>query len=171
MRTFEWAIEDIVAAYPDLALEESAAMAIVLADVSPLPCEFLVRIDGFDLADLDEEKEFILRLTWNARTTAQATRVEKTKQRTPIVEGAAVALGFLLIAHLIPDGKPAGVIRGEGPDYWMPRVRYAVEISGTEATRLMKRRHREKRRQLLANWRGWNGYVILCCFSPSHRVI
>jgi hypothetical protein len=79
MRTFEWAIEDIVAAYPDLALEESAAMAIVLADVSPLPCEFLVRIDGFDLADLDEEKEFILRLTWNARTAAQATRVEKNQ--------------------------------------------------------------------------------------------
>jgi hypothetical protein len=92
MQTFEWVIEDIVAAYPALSLDEDAAMAVALTRHAPAPCDFLVEVDGFDLADLGKEKRFVLRLIWNAETMTRAERIERTKQRTPIVERGAVAV-------------------------------------------------------------------------------
>ena len=56
---------------------------------------------------------------------------------------------------------------GDRADYWLPRLRCALEISGTEHRREVPRRHREKIIQLLANSQGWDGYVVICCFSST----
>jgi hypothetical protein len=171
MRIFEWAIEDIIAAYPTLGLENDAAMAIALAKTTGPPCTFDVKVEGFDLTDLDGERQFILGLTWGPETEAHAARMLRTKQRAAIVEGAAIATTFLLVSHFLPDSALTLAIRGEGPDFWLTNLHQALEISGTEHLREMPKRYREKRLQLLQNWQGWDGYVVLCCFAESHRLI
>ena len=171
MRTFEWAIEDIIAAYPALGLDESAAAAVALMQDSGRPCDFYVLIDGFELDDLDGERQFVVSLTWNAETATRAKQILRTKQRATVVENAAIAIAFLLMSHLISESQLLIAIRGEGPDYWLSRLHLALEISGTERFQEMTRRLREKREQLLGNWRGWDGYVVLCCFARSRRAI
>jgi hypothetical protein len=94
-----------------------------------------------------------------------------TEQPGPIVERAAVALAALAFAHLIPDGQMRVTRRGDRADYWLPRLRCALEISGTEQARELSRRHRKKTVQLLANRRGWNGYVFVCCVAAGQRLI
>ena len=48
MQTFEWAIEDIIAAHPNLYLEHCAVMAVALmSHLSASPCEFSVECEGF----------------------------------------------------------------------------------------------------------------------------
>ncbi len=154
MRTFEWAIEDIVAAYPWLTLEADAAMAVALTQQAVPPCDFLVEIDGFGLADLDEDRQFVLRLTWTTETAARARRMLRTKQRSPIAEGGAIALAALLFSHLLPGSEWEVTIRGDGADYWLPKLSRALEISGTERYTEMARRKSKKRTQLLANSSG-----------------
>ena len=171
MRTFEWAIEDIIDAYPLLGLDDYAAMAVALLRREPPPCEFLVQIQGFTIDDLESEDQFNLNVTWNPRTRARAERLERTKQRASIVEGAAVAMTALLISHLIKDSDWGVTLRGDGPDYWLPRLKHALEITGTERFAELARRRREKKRQVLGNARGWDGYVVLCCFAEPRRLI
>jgi hypothetical protein len=60
---------------------------------------------------------------------------------------------------------------GQRADYWLPRLRCALEISGTQHIRELSRRHREKVAQVLANPRHWNGYAFVCCFSAARRII
>jgi hypothetical protein len=60
---------------------------------------------------------------------------------------------------------------GQRVDYWLPRLRCALEISGTEQSRQLSRRHREKIAQVLANpWRR-DGYAFVCCFSSALPLI
>jgi hypothetical protein len=158
MRTFEWPIDDIVAAHPDLYLEHSTVMAVALMSrQGRSPCDFLVRCEGFSPPDLEGEAIFHLRCAWDERMAATAARVWVTEQPGPIVERAAVALAALAFAHLIPDGQMRVTRRGDRADYWLPRLRCALEISGTEQARELSRRHRRKTVQLMANRRGWNG--------------
>jgi hypothetical protein len=59
MRTFEWPIEDIVTAHPDLYLEHCAVMAVALMGrESAAYGEFLVECEGFRPPDLEEEGQF-----------------------------------------------------------------------------------------------------------------
>jgi hypothetical protein len=171
MRTFEWAIEDIIIGYPSLGLEDYAAMAVALMKRTAPPCEFLVQIDGFDVDDLHAEEQFLLRVTWNAETESRADRIGRTRQRAQIVEGGAIGLTVLLLGHLIHGSDLKVTIRGDAADFWLPRLHHALEISGTERVDEIARRHREKRRQVLGNSLGWDGYVVLCCFAESRRVI
>ena len=61
MRTFEWAIEDIVDAHPGLYLDHFAVMAVALMSrVSQMPCEFVVECEGFNLPDLEGETQFLI---------------------------------------------------------------------------------------------------------------
>jgi len=53
----------------------------------------------------------------------------------------------------------------------LPRLRCALEISGTEQSRELSRRHREKTAQLLDNPRHWSGYVFVCCFHADRRLV
>lgn len=172
MHSFEWAIEDIEAAHPDLYLEHCAVMAVALMSrLSASPCEFFVECEGFSPADLEGETSFLRRVAWAEKTAVTAARVWLTEQPKPIIERAAVGLAALVFVHLIPNGQLRVTKQGQRADYWLPNLRCALEISGTEPSRDFPRRHREKTGQVLDNpWR-WNGYVFVCCFSPAHRVI
>lgn len=172
MRTLAGAIEDILAAHPGLYLEHHAVMAVALMSrVSRSPCEFRVECEGFSPPDLEGDTTFLLRVSWDGRTALAAQRMWRTEQPRPVVERAAVALAALLFARLIPDGRLRVTNEGERADYWLPRVRRALEISGTEQARELPRRQREKTAQMLANPRRWGGYVFVCCFGARQRVI
>lgn len=172
MRTFEWPIEDIAAAHPDLYVEHCAVMAVALMSRrSASPCEFLVECEGFRPPDLDGETRFLLRVAWHEQTAVTAARVWLTEQPKPVIERAAVAMAALAFTHLIPDGEMRVTTVGDRADYWLPRLRCALEVSGTEQYREMSRRHHQKTAQVLANSWHWDGYVFLCCFSPTHRLI
>jgi hypothetical protein len=172
MQTFEWAIEDIVGAHPDLYLEHCMVMAVALMGrQSASPCEFIVRHEGFRTAALPGDGSFRPRVSWEEETAVPAARVWLTEQPKPIVERAAVALAALVIGRLVPHGQMRVTQQGERADYWLPRVRCALEISGTQHARELQRRHREKTAQLLGNPRGWSGYVVVCCFAPTSRMI
>jgi len=93
MLTFEWLIEDIVVAHPDLYLEHCVVMAVALMSRhSASPFEFLVECEGFQPVSLERETNFLLRVAWNEETTVAAERVWLTEQANPIIERAAVAL-------------------------------------------------------------------------------
>ncbi|HWY88116.1 MAG TPA: hypothetical protein VNX28_15400 [Gemmataceae bacterium] len=172
MQTFEWPIEDIVTAHPDLYLEHCAAMAVALMSRhSGSPCEFLVGCEGFSPPDLEGETQFQLRVSWTEKTANTAARVWLTEQPKAIVERAAIGLASLTFAHIIPNGQMRVTEQGQRADYWLPRLKCAVEISGTEHSREVPRRHREKKAQMLSNARNWDGYVFVCCIGATHRVI
>jgi hypothetical protein len=155
-----------------LYLEHCAAMAVALMSrQSATPCEFLVECDGFCPPALEGDTSFLLQVAWNEATAVAAERVRLTEQSKPITERAAVALAALAFAHLIRDGEMRVTDVGQRADYWLPRLRCALEISGTEQGRELSRRQREKAAQVLANPRCWNGYAFVCCFSAARRVI
>jgi hypothetical protein len=172
MQTFAWPIEDIVVAHPGLYLEHCAVMAVALMSrLGESPCDFRVECANFSPPDLEGENTFLLRVSWDEQTARKAERVWRTEQTKPIVERAAVALAALTFAHLIPGGRLRVTDQGERADYWLPRLRCALEISGTEQSRALPRRQREKTAQLLANPRHWNGYVFVCCFGRERSLI
>ncbi|MBI1918153.1 MAG: hypothetical protein HYS12_25970 [Planctomycetes bacterium] len=159
-------------AHPDLYLEHCAVMAVALRSrQSASPCEFLVECEGFSPPALDGEPRFLLQVAWNEHTALTAERVWLTKQANPIIERAAVAVAALTFAHLIRDGQMRVTEQGQRADYWLPRLQCALEISGTEQSRELRRRHREKTAQLLDNPRHWNGYVFVCCFGADRRLV
>ncbi len=100
-----------------------------------------------------------------------AARIWFTEQPKAIVERAAVALAALVFAHLIPAGQMRVTEQGDRADYWLPRLRRALEISGTRHSRELPRRQRQKVAQVIANPRGWNGYAFVCCFQGTPRLI
>jgi hypothetical protein len=171
MRIFEWAIEDIITAYPSLCMDDFAAVATLLMRQTRPPCDFLVRVEGFEIPDLEGDQEFVLSVTWNAATESRAERAEHTRQRKPIVEEAAIALAVLLVAHLLPDSDLRVTDHGSRADFLLPKMHRVLEISGTERARDVRRRARQKRRQVLENPLGWDGYVVICCFEAGHRLI
>src|SRR5262245_12457591 len=144
MQSFEWAIEDIVEAHPDLYVEHCAVMAVALMSrLSMSPCEFLVECEGFSPPDLEGDARFLLRVAWGEEMAVTASRIWLTEQPKPIVERAAVALAALAFVHLIPGGQMRVTKYGQRADYWLPHLRRALEISGTEQRRELPRRHRE----------------------------
>jgi hypothetical protein len=166
MQTFEWVIEDIIDAHPDLCLEHFAVMAVaLLKEGDSSPCEFFVQVEGFEIADLERGSDFVLRVIWKAETELMAERMAVTEQRRKLVEGGAVAVVALLFAHLVPESQMIGCPYGARADYWLPRLKFALEISGTEHEREIRRRCRQKAQQVLANPRGWDGFVVVCCFA------
>jgi hypothetical protein len=172
MRTVEWAIEDIMAAHPDMYLEHCAVMAAAVMSLQSVsPCEFAVECEGFSPPALGGDTSFLLRARWNEHTSLKASRVWQTEQPKAIIERAAVALAALLFAHLIPEGRMRVTREGDHADYWLPRLQCALEVSGTEHPREVLRRQREKVAQVLSNPLRWNGYVVICCFATPQRLI
>lgn len=172
MRTVDLAIEEILTAHPDLYLEHCAVMAVALMSRQlESPCEFNVECEGFTPPALGGENKFLLRVSWKDHTALKASRVWQTEQSKSIIERAAVALTALLFARLISDSQMRVTKRGDHADYWLPQLQCALEISGTEHYRELQRRHREKIAQVLSNPLQWNGFVMICCFAESERVI
>jgi hypothetical protein len=172
MQIFEYAIEGITAAHPNLYLEHCVVMAVALmSQHSAPPCEFVVECEAIDIPALEGQNEFLLRVAWSELTAFKAQRVWQTEQSKSIIERAAVALAALLFARLVPDGQMRVTREGERADYWLPRLNCALEISGTTQQRQFSRRHREKVSQALSNPLRWNGYAITCCFTKQQRLI
>src|SRR5436305_11372974 len=96
------------------------------------PSEFLVELEGFSPPALQGETSFLLQVRWDDPTAATAARVWLTEQPKAMIERAAVALAALTFAHLIRDGQMRVTDQGQRADYWLPRLRRALEISGTE---------------------------------------
>lgn len=135
------------------------------------PCEFTVECAGFQLPNMGTSRSFRLRIAWNQQTALKAQRVWQTEQSKSIVERAAVALAALLLAKLVPKGQMQVTRVGDKADYWLPHLQRALEVSGTERSGELARRHREKVAQMLHNPLRWNGYVVVCCFAARRRVI
>jgi hypothetical protein len=172
MATFTWNTEDIVSAHPDLYLEHCAAMSVaVLREYSRSPCEFQVECTGFCPRSVPETGRFTVEVAWTEATAMRANRVQRTEQRTQIVERAAVALASLCYAHLVPNGQMRVTRQGDRADYWLPRLRCALEVSGTRSPGELRRRCRQKTVQVLANPRRWNGFVFVCCFHPGQSLV
>ena len=172
MRTFEWPIEEIATAHAGLYLDHCAVMAAaMMSRLSASPCEFLVECEGFQPPRLEGESRFLLRVSWSRRTAQAAKRVWRAEQPKPVVERAAVALAALVYGRLIPGGRLRVTDEGESADFWLPRLQSALEISGTQRREALPDRHREKVAQVLANPRKWNGFVFICCFDTTHRLI
>lgn len=172
MQTFDFPIEELVPAHPNLYLEHCVVMAVAMMSAcSSSPCEFVLRCEGFDLPELKTSEVVIVRISWSEVTAFKAKRLWQTEQPKPIIERAAVALAALLIARFIPDAKLQVTREGERADYWLPVLQLALEISGTTQARLLAGRHREKIKQMLSNPLRWNGYVITCCLSKKKRLI
>lgn len=170
--TFAWAIEEIVSAHPNLYLEHCVALAVALmSQQTASPCEFGVECTGFTLPQLGAASEFLLRVSWTDQTALKALRIRQTEQPKSIVERAAVALAALLFAKLIPRGQMRVTRTGERADYWLPRLRKALEVSGTVQRHELVRRQREKAVQVLQNPLQWDGYVVVCCFAKRARRI
>jgi len=171
-QTFQWDIEDIVAAHRNLYLEHCVVMAVALmSQQSASPCEFTVECEGFRPSALGAETRFLLRVLWTEQTALKAQRVWQTEQPRSIVERAAVALAALLFAKLVPHGQMRVTRAGDRADYWLPRLQCALEVSGTARSREMPRRQREKIVQVLSNPLGWDGYTVVCCFAAARRLI
>jgi hypothetical protein len=118
MRTFEWPIEEILTAHPDLYLEHCAVMAVALMGRHTIsPYEFLVECEDFCPPELSDKKRFFLRVGWTDETELGAARVWLTEQTKPIIERAAVGLAALTFAHLIPNGQMRVTAQGERADY------------------------------------------------------
>src|SRR5881396_2056248 len=129
MLTFEWAIEDVFAAYPALSLEHAAAMAVALMRIDEAPCHFAVQVDGLAIDSLEEESQFILKVCWSPETEASAERMERTEQRTPMVERAAIAMAALLLSHFLLDRDMEVMNQTDRADYWLPNKRLAAARS------------------------------------------
>lgn len=172
MRTFEWAIEDLIAAHPHLYVDHYTVMAVALmSQHSASPCEFAVECEGFSPSVLRGAPQFLVRVAWTEQTVRKAQRMLHTEQSTSIVERAAVALAALAFAKLMPDGQMRVTQVGERADYWLPHLQCALEVSGTAQSRILRRRHREKVAQVLRNLLRWNGCVFVCCFTTRQRRI
>jgi hypothetical protein len=64
MHIFAWAIEDIIAAHPDLYLEHCAVMAVALmSQQSASPSEFIVECEGLRPSALSSDTTFRLRVS------------------------------------------------------------------------------------------------------------
>src|SRR5258708_22063617 len=168
MRIGEWAIEDIVAAHPDMYLEHCALMAVALMSrQSASPCEFRVECSGFSPPDLEGDTSFLLRVAWGEQSAVTATRVWLTEQPKPIIERAAVALAALAFARLIPGGQMRVADQGQRTDYWLPRLRCALEISGTGQSHGLAPRQREKTAQTLSDAWHWKCSTFGSCVNPT----
>jgi hypothetical protein len=172
MQTFNWAIEDIITAHPNLYLEHCAVMAVALmSQFSAMPCEFVVECENFNPDSLGDEMRFLAKVSWEDHTAQKAKRILQTEQGKSIAERAAIALAALLYAKLIPEGQMRVTKEGDRADYWLPSLKCALEVSGTQKPRELSRRHRTKIAQVISNPLHWDGYVVVCCFSKRRRII
>src|SRR5262245_6881307 len=117
-------------------------MTVAILDrLAPAAPEFVVECEGFCPPALAGDPVFRLRVAWADSTARKADRVRRTEQPRPIVERAAVGLAALAFAKLLPAAQMRVTRQGDRADYWLPRLRCALEISGTQHGRELRRRH------------------------------
>src|SRR4029079_8319503 len=92
-------------------------------------------------------------------------------QQKPLVEMASLALAFVLARRLVGLGQLDLNDYGDRAEYGSPGAECVLEVSVTEDSSELGRRHREKVAQALDNTYGWGACVVVCAFSArGHRI-
>jgi hypothetical protein len=166
------AIEEVADWHANLYVDpHTAGFVAVAGQYSPSPALFDVECGNVSSRWLGKADRCRLEVSWGDDTAEKAARIRATMQRSPVVELAAVALALILGSRVVPLGPLDVTEIGTGADYSAPRRKAVLEISGTEDTSELGRRHREKVAQARGNPFGWDAYVVVCAFSArGHRI-
>lgn len=166
------AIEEIEDWHPNLYVRPHVvAFAAVAGQYTPSPARFDVTCDKVESRWLGRAAAFRLEVTWAGRTSQDVERLRATLQSRPLVELAAIALALVLTARVVPLGPLEVTDYGGRADYVTRRRRRVLEVSGTEDSAELGRRHREKVAQARDNPFRWGAYVVVCAFSAKgHRI-
>ena len=164
-------IEDIARFHPYLDVNHVIhCLVALMATPRKYSCTFIVECRGIQSKWAGERGKISLCLKWREETAERTTRTLQTYHRHHVVEQAAVALTCVLFPQIVPLCPLRVAQIGEGGDYWLHGHDYLVEISGTEQTGELERRHRQKVGQLLAGSHDRDGFVVVCCFT-TQRII
>jgi hypothetical protein len=172
LRTLRCAIEDLEGWYPRLFLEPYiVACVAVMSRYSAAPATFDVACEGIASRWLGQESALRLEASWAEETAARANRLLATMQQKPVVELASLALAFVLARRLLALGQLDLDDYGERADYRWPTPECVLEVSGTEDSSVLGRRHRQRVARALDNTYGWRACVVVCAFSArGHRI-
>jgi len=171
-RLLRCAIEEIPGWHANLFVEPHVvAFVAVTGQYSPSPALFDVECDNVVSRWLGKASECRLEVSWQDDTAEKAARLRATMQSGPLVELATVALALILGNRVVPLGRLFVTDHGERADYRARKRKAVLEISGTEVSAELGRRHREKVAQARDNPFGWDAYVVVCAFSAGgHRI-
>ncbi|MBI3824178.1 MAG: hypothetical protein HY289_16040 [Planctomycetes bacterium] len=172
MRRLRCAIEQIVDWHAELYVEPHVvAFVAVAARYSESPALFDVDCDGLPSPWLRGANEFELEISWHRDTARNAERIRATMQPSVLVELAAIGVALILGRRIVNLGPLDVTELWDRADYRARKHKAVLEISGTEVSTELGRRHREKIDQALRNPFKWDAYVAVCAFSGSgHRV-
>jgi hypothetical protein len=171
-RVLRCGIEEVVDWHPNLFVgPHVVAFVAVVGQYSPSPALFDVECGNVASRWLGTAAGFRLEVSWAAQTAADAERLRATMQPGPLVELAAVALALVLVTRVVRLGPLEVTDHGARTDYLTRKRKAVLEVSGTEDSAELGRRHREKVAQALDNPLRWDAYVVVCAFSGrGHRV-
>ena len=168
------AIEELSESYPHLLLDTHIAASVsVMASYSGRPARFEVECINVESPSLIGAAPVELVVDWAEGTLDRAERLRATIQSRPLLEMGSTALALVVVHRLVELGRVDVTTCGERADFRSLETRSVLEISGMESSAdwQIRRRHREKVEQALANPFGWDAYVIVCAFSEKrHRV-
>ncbi len=166
------AIEQLADWHPSLFVQPHVvAFAAVAGHYTPSPALFEVDCGNVVSRWLGKAGGFRLEVSWAEGTARDAERLRVTMQAKPIVELAAVALALILTTRVVPLGPLEVTDYGSRADFLTRKRRVMLEVSGTEDSAELGRRHREKVAQARDNPLRWDAYVVVCGFSDrGHRI-
>lgn len=170
--TLRCTVEQISDWHPRLFLEPHIiACVAVLNQYSKSPAIVDVECSNIVSAWLGQEKQFSLEISWTEEMTRKAERLRVTMQPKPLIELASIALALIVTHQVVNLGQLDVTSYGARADYRSLDVPSVLEISGTEISSELTRRHREKVAQALDNPLGLDAYVVVCGFSKEkHRI-
>jgi hypothetical protein len=171
--TLQCTIESLAEWYPRLFLEPHIVACVgLMSEYSEGPAQFEVECRNIASAWLEETDHCTLEISWLPETVSKAYRLRSTVQRNPLVEAAAVAVALVLTHQMLRSADLDVTRYGERADYRFAELKTVLEISGTESISELKRRHRRKVKQAIANPLGWDALVAVCAFSRNrHRIL
>jgi hypothetical protein len=159
-------LETIGALHP-VATQLFVPFAVARLQQQPSEVEAVLTVELRGIPNQATE-ERLLRLAWDA---ASVSILPLAVQENPLTEWAALGVACAVIWHFGGLRLHAVAALGDGFDYWVRQEtrEFGLEVSGTLAGDL-EARHRDKRRQLLANPYGADGYVVVVDFSTRRAI-
>jgi hypothetical protein len=171
-RLLRCAIEQLADWHPNLFVQPHlVAFVAVAGQYAGSPALFDVECGNIVSRWLGKASGFRLEVSWTAGTARDAERLRVTMQARPLVELAAVALALVLTTRVMPLGPLEVTDYGTRADYLTRKRKTVLEVSGTQNSAELGRRHREKILQARENPFRWDAYVVVCGFSErGHRI-